>query len=350
MPVSRPRVLALFDKRFEGDDALLRLAALRFKQAGLGPEFYAETPPELSRLLAFMPSKDSPATVHLSREINLLERKGRDLVLEFVTGFKGRILGFIVHDQAEIEHHFDDYLDAVRELESNMKDDGDTPYVFIEYAAGLRIETYIKFLRSIRDLKRISGCIDTGHVGLRHAKDTYAGKHQGKDIFVLKPGSPELPELIGDVQDAVRSSLDALLYVVRELSVLKKPLHFHLHDGHPLSTDSPFGISDHLSFLTRIPIPFEYEGRELLRPMYGPSGLSKIIGESLKLLGADLVTFSLEIHPTEGRLPLGDAAHFFRHCKDKTNAERMNFWLSVLSANHLLLLDLAGNPFHIDSP
>lgn len=44
-----PRILALFQKRIEGDDALLQLAGLRFKEAGLGTEFYAETTAELDR-------------------------------------------------------------------------------------------------------------------------------------------------------------------------------------------------------------------------------------------------------------------------------------------------------------
>ena len=39
----------------------------------------------------------------------------------------------------------------------------------------------------------------------------------------------------------------------------------------------------------------------------------------------------------EGRLPLADAAWLFRHWCDTTNAERMNYWLSVLSDNAMLM-------------
>ena len=39
----------------------------------------------------------------------------------------------------------------------------------------------------------------------------------------------------------------------------------------------------------------------------------------------------------EGRLPLADTAWLFRHWCDTTNAERMNYWLSVLSDNAILM-------------
>jgi hypothetical protein len=41
--VPYPPLLALFQKRIDGDDALLHLAGVRFKEAGLGTEFYADT-------------------------------------------------------------------------------------------------------------------------------------------------------------------------------------------------------------------------------------------------------------------------------------------------------------------
>ena len=63
-----PRMLALFQKKIEGDDALLRLAPLRFKEAGLGAEYHAETSDELEWLLSFRLSQDAPVVVHLSRK------------------------------------------------------------------------------------------------------------------------------------------------------------------------------------------------------------------------------------------------------------------------------------------
>jgi hypothetical protein len=48
-------------------------------------------------------------------------------------------------------------------------------------------------------------------------------------------------------------------------------------------------------------------------------------------------SFTLEIHQVEGRLPLADASRLFASWRDLTNAERMNYWLSVLSENAILL-------------
>ena len=55
-------LLALFEKRVEGDDALLSLARLRFEQAGLGAEIHAHCPDSLASLLPFVhafPSRSS---------------------------------------------------------------------------------------------------------------------------------------------------------------------------------------------------------------------------------------------------------------------------------------------------
>jgi hypothetical protein len=45
---------------------------------------------------------------------------------------------------------------------------------------------------------------------------------------------------------------------------------------------------------------------------------------------------TLEIHQSEGRLPLANAAGLFGYWTDLTNAERMNYRLSVLTGNHLI--------------
>jgi hypothetical protein len=54
------------------------------------------------------------------------------------------------------------------------------------------------------------------------------------------------------------------------------------------------------------------------------------------------VSFTLEIHQAEGRLPLADAAELFGHWKNIANGERMNYWLAVLAENALLLDELIG--------
>jgi hypothetical protein len=73
--------------------------------------------------------------------------------------------------------------------------------------------------------------------------------------------------------------------------------------------------------------------------MYGPAGLLRIAAKALEAIGHERASFTLEIHPVEGRQPLGDAASLFTHWRDKTNAERMNHWLGVLRQNHSLLAE-----------
>jgi len=333
-----PRLMALFQKRIEGDDTLLHLANLRFKEAALGTEFYADTPVELDWLLRFRPTPETAAAVHLSRGINLFEEESVKLIMDFARSFKDQVFGIVIHDQIEIATRFDDYLAALRKIESRLKEVEGRPYLFIEYAVGLEPELFIELFKAILDLKRVSACVDIGHIGLWQARSVYSRKH-AKDVCAMTPHDAKLPEVIEDVQGAVRSALDAVLDVIQVLGHLGKPLHFHLHDAHPLSTFSLFGISDHLSFLDEIPIPFEYKGKKSLHPMFGPLGLLRVITESLQVLGPDRVSFSLEIHPTEGRLSLGNASYLFNHWKDKGNAERMNCWLSVLLRNHQLVLE-----------
>ena len=121
--------------------------------------------------------------------------------------------------------------------------------------------------------------------------------------------------------------------VIRSVGRLGKPVHFHLHDGHPLVP----GLADHFSFLTRLPIPFSYDGRRSLSTLYGPGGLAAIVSTAIKACRPRGVSFTIEVHQAEGRLPLGDAAFLFRNWRDTTNAERMNYWLNVLSENAMLI-------------
>jgi hypothetical protein len=229
-------------------------------------------------------------------------------------------------------------LAAVHEIESGLKELEGSPYMLIEYAVGLDPEIFLKLFEKTHDIERVSACVDIGHIGIRQTRDAYSQNHPGEDVCALTPYDPRLLEVIDDVGVAVHSALPMVLDIIKELGNFKKHVHFHLHDGHPLSSFSPFGISDHMSFLDEIPIPFEYKGKRTLHPMFGPSGLSRIVTESLKLFGPDRLSFTLEIHPMRGRLPLGNASYLFDHWADRTNAERMNYWLSLILKNHKLLL------------
>jgi hypothetical protein len=335
---SPPPVLALFQKRFDGDDALLELARVRFTQAGLGPEYYAETPQDLGALLGFRPGTDVPAAVHLPRDLDLLDPADRARITDFARACPGEVRSLVVHDQPELATRTGEYTAALGRLDAMLADLDAGPRLFVEYAALLPPDRFVGVFREISGLERISACLDVGHLGSRQVRIAYEQRHPGEDVCALKPGSPGLASLVDDVQQAVETALPAVLEVIRQMAALGGPLHFHLHDGHPLSTFSSLGLTDHVSFLASVSIPFTHRGQDALRPMFGPGGLAAILAEAAGALPADRLSFTLEIHPMGGRLPLGDAATLFRHWTDTGNAERMNEWLSILAANQRLVL------------
>ena len=321
---------ALFDQRIGGDDALLRLARLRFAQAGLAAETYASSPGRLEWLLGFVAPHPRLPVVHLDRKVNLLTEHGRTVIEDFAARFAGRVSGLVVHDKSEMAAHTDHLVAGMRELGSRLHG---RPYLFLEYAAGLEPSWFVELGEQLRDIEQVSLCIDVGHIGIRQARHTFFQTHPELDLATLTPQDPRLPDLIDDVQSAVGTSLPTVLEVTQTLGRIGKPVHFHLHDGHPLIP----GLSDHFSFLTQIPIPFEHDGRSSLPSMYGPSGLANIVATALDACAAERVSLTLEIHQAEGRLPLADAAGLFEHWRDTTNAERMNHWLAVLAQNAMLV-------------
>jgi hypothetical protein len=330
MPPKSPAVHALFQRRIAGDDALLKLARLRFAQAGLAAEVYADSAGELEHVLKFVPDHERLPVVHLNRNLNLLHDKDRAAVEDFATRFAGRVSGLVVHDKREMESQSDSLVAELGELDARIRRTPDAPMVFLEYAAGLPPEWFVEMAKRIVDLDRMSCCLDVGHIGIKQAGSSFGARHPDLGLGSLSPQDDRLPAVVDDVQSAVKSALPVVLDMIGAIGGLGKPLHFHLHDGHPLVA----GLSDHFSFLTRLPIPFEHQGRCSLSMMYGPSGLSAIVSAAVE---AGSPSFTLEIHQVEGRSPLGDAAEIFHRWTDTTNAERMNYWLSVLAENSMLI-------------
>jgi hypothetical protein len=342
MKPSLPNTLALFEKRIDGDDALLELARLRFRQAGMGAEMHAATPEQLEGVLRFRPSPSAPVLVHLPRDFNLVEEPCRRRVREFANRFAGQVFGLLLHDHRDLAARMAQFVEAAHAMNSWLEPIEGGPHLFIEYAAGLPPARFVEFFTAIRALPRITAAIDIGHVGVQQARAAFASSHAEQDICALKHQPDRLPRFLPEIETAVRTALPAVLGLIEALGALGKPLHFHLHDGHPLSTVSPHGVADHLSFLERIPLAFDYQGRPALDLMFGPDGLDQIIAGALKVLGPHRLSFTLEIHPTAGRRPLLDAAGLFTHWRDQTNAEMMNHWLSVLAENHELLRYFVG--------
>ena len=336
--------LGLFEKRFAGDDSLMALAQRRFQQAGMGTEIHAGTPEELRGLLGLRPRAGAAAVVHLPRDFDLTNEDVRRRLVELVSCGAGQVIGCVVHDQRAMVDQPDHYLRIVRELAGRLERIKQAPVLFIEYAVGLDPGAFVAFWESISDLYHVAPCIDIGHVGIRAARSAYADKHNGEDICGLKAQGPELPSLMGDVQAAVNVGLRTAVNLVNGLGAIgkHKRLHFHLHDGHPLSTFSPFGVADHLSFFSEIPLRFEYGGRQTVPPMFGPIGLSQVLQAAFNAVDPERLSFTLEIHPIGNRSPLGDAADLFGHWRDLTNAELMNHWLDILTRNHALLIGEIG--------
>jgi hypothetical protein len=332
-------VYGLFQRRVAGDDALLELAGFRFTQFGLAAEAYADTPEELEHVLRFAPPHPRLPMVHLNRGVNVLDERGRAVVGEFADRFAGRIAGLVVHDKREMAAQADSVVSALRDLDARLAGRPAGPSVFLEYAAGHEPAWFVEVAQRLQDAERVSCCVDVGHVGIRQASARFARGHPGLSLRDLSPQDGRLPALAADVQDAVQGATRDVLDVIRSIGALGKHLHFHLHDGHPLIP----GLPDHFSFLTRLPVPFSYQGRRSLSMMYGPAGLASIVSAAVQACRPGAVSFTLEIHQVEGRLPLADAARLFPHWRDTTNAERMNYWLSVLGENALLVSEcLAG--------
>lgn len=246
----------------------------------------------------------------------------------------------VLHDHRACRLDFDLYTQSLRRLAAEIEDIKHAPLLHVEYASGLPFDLFTSLFEQLRDVQVLSACIDIGHVGLKFAREHYRLIQKDANIYRLTPESAHLPEVIERMQEAVQHALPAVLAMIREISRHGKPLHFHLHDAHPLYRTNPFGLSDHMSFLERVEIPFVHAGLRSLPSMFGISGLRNVVTTALDHTSCDKVSFTLEIHPTEGLLPLHSSEAMFTHWTDKTNAMRMNHWMSILRQNALLVQDI----------
>jgi hypothetical protein len=338
-----PKLLAMMHIQppIAGDAALLRLAQARLGEADLGGELYPGSLEHLEELLPFRPD-GLPCTAHLPRDIDLLTADGQDAMVAYAQRAAGKLYGVLVHDRPSFEDRRRDVVAAFRALDERLGRLDDPPLAFVEYAAGLTLDAFATLFEETADLSRVCPCIDIGHVGIFSCRNAFAAQRAGEDVCGLQPDSAELPGRIEAVQDAVRDTLPAVVGLVHRLAKLGKPMHFHLHDGHPLSTLSQFGVSDHLSFLQQIGLPFPYQGRHVLNGIFGLNGLNAVVRAAMAELPPEKLSFMLEVHPQPGRKPLDRHAHLFEQWVDKSNAERMNYWLDRLIENGTLLRNACG--------
>lgn len=334
--MAAPMILTMLSKQgIEGDDTLLRLAQTRLQEAGLGGELYPDSPEQLRQQLAYRPA-GRPCTVHLPRDINLLRPEGLARVLSFAAWAAGNVYGMVVHDHRQFADAPEQTIDALRAADRALADLPHAPLLFVEYAVGLTPDFFASLFERTADLPRVCCCIDVSHVGIEVCRTAYRQRVADVDICALKTAT-DLAAHMDGIQAATAEALPAVLRLIERIARLGKPLHFHLHDGHPLSTLSRYGVSDHLSFLQEVRLPFVHHERALVEGMFGPAGLRAIVRTTLATLPAERVSFMIEVHPQEGRIPLGVHAGLFRHWKEAVHAERMNYWLETLLHNARLV-------------
>src|SRR5664280_3082827 len=154
-----PDVRALFQQRVAGDDALLRLANLRFRQGGMPAEVYADNPDHLEHLLGFVPEHRTLPVVHLNRSANLLDVSGRSLVEAFASQFAGRVAGLVVHDKGDMVDRLPEVVTALRELGTPRPVRAGRPMVYLEFATGLPVDRFVELARRIADVALASICL-----------------------------------------------------------------------------------------------------------------------------------------------------------------------------------------------
>lgn len=333
-----PKCMVILSKQMpiEGDDALLRLAQARLFDAGLGGELHPGSPEHLAELAGFLPG-DHPSTVHLPHHMNILQEHTPSELIRYASVFGNTFHGFVLHDTLNMQEEMDAYVQAFEALDKRLAEIPDAPWFFIEYAANIGFDLYATLLTRLQGCRHLSACLDVGHIGIEALTLQYRLQDPDEDVCSFTPHTPDLPPRIHGIQRAVAAALPQTLSMIERIAALGKPVHFHLHDGHPLSPLSYYNLSDHLSFLQEIDLPFEYEGRRRIGGMYGVAGLRAIVETALRGLGAEACSFLIEVHPTERRVPLGEKEEFFHHWFDKTNGERMNGWLEMLLDNAVLL-------------
>jgi hypothetical protein len=342
------QVLGLFQKRIDGDDSLLELARRKYAERGMGAEIYADHPGLLQQLLAFAPS-DRPVTVHLPRWFDVASTEHAEFLKPLLMVQRDGLVGYVVHDSQDVQRQPDRVEQGLARLQGIMESSAPDRMLFYEYAAGVDPDAYCELLLHCRDLGNISACIDIGHIGIRTIRQAWRKQGKEVDACSLRPETPGLEQLMPDLQKAVSTALPAVLKVIKQLAEIAKPLHFHFHDGHPLSSLSRFGVSDHLGFLRTIDLPFNYTDnsgdspvdRHQVAMMYGPEGLRKIIDCCQTRLQGHF-TLTIEIHDQPGRHALGKYADIFSHWRNLENAEVMNFWLEEILDNETLLHRCGG--------
>ncbi len=326
-----PQIMAIFNRMIDGDDALFRLASARFAEGGIGAEIHPSSPETYIYNRSFL-DDGVYCTAHLPRNIDLADLSAIDVLEGYSLLDPVLINGMVVHDSFMLSGSMPEVLPRLELLDENL-----SSVLFVEYAAGLGFETFYEIASSVAGMKNIGICIDVSHIAIQACRIEFSRSNQNVDICSLKPSDPSYAKYFEDIEAAVANARVFVFDYLERLCKLDLPLHFHLHDGHPSSTFSPYGVCDHLSFLHTIPIPFSHNGRTSVDCFYGVAGLEKICNIINANCDRTRTSLMLEIHPQPGTRALGKYSELFSHWNDLHNAEQMNYWLDILLDNAALL-------------
>lgn len=331
-----PEVNGLLNYHIEGDEALLHLGRDRYERAGIGAELHPATPKDLVKMLRFAPLGRT-STVHLPYSI-VLDHDDTDTIRDFVMAGGRKISGYVLHDSMFYRDDLDTGIELLKKLSKKLEGKTDA-HVCVEYAVGLPFEVYFELVTRVKDLPNIGICTDIGHLGMNATDYKFYRKHPSIYVRDLKPNPDMKLETYYKIEEACIAGREYALKYIDDICKSGNYVHFHLHDGHPMSTFSPYGVCDHIPLFWEIPTLLPEIGA--VGGIYGVSGLRKVLESALTHIPEGMRTFTFEIHPQAGKTMIeNQSLGYFSGWKDLTNAYKMNFWMDLVIQNCMLFKNI----------
>ena len=331
-----PDVNGLLNYHIKGDEALLHLGHDRYEIAGIGAELHPASPEHLSQILKFAPAGRT-STVHLPYSV-VLDHDDTDTICDFVFAGGSKISGFVLHDSMSYRDDISSGIEYIKRLSSKLEGKTDA-FVCVEFAVGLPFEVYFDLIMQIKDLPNIGACIDIGHIGINATVADFYRTHPSIYVRDLKPDPGMSLETFYKIEQSTLAGRNCAFKYIEQICKSGAYVHFHLHDGHPMSTFSPYGVCDHLPFFMEIPTLLPEIGA--IGGMYGVSGLRHILELAITNIPQQRRTFTLEVHPQPGaKKVLREHMKYFANWSDMTNAYAMNYWMELVIQNSIIFKDL----------
>ena len=106
------------------------------------------------------------SSAHLSRAMNVAEAGCHPQIEDFARRFAGRVYGLVIHDHPMLAENPRDYVRAAQELNARLQPIQNCPWLFVEYAAGVELAAFLRFVEAIRAAgshQRLCGHWSCGH-------------------------------------------------------------------------------------------------------------------------------------------------------------------------------------------